>query len=55
MGKDIKSAIDNASNNIRLTNFNRAVEEAQNRQNALDDVTDHGRNPVPQNFRLGPP
>jgi predicted secreted Zn-dependent protease len=55
MGKDIKSAIDNASNNIRLTNFNRAVEQAQNRQNALDDVTDHGRNPVPQNFRLGPP
>jgi hypothetical protein len=55
VGKDLKSATDDAVRNITLTNYNRAITEAQTRQDALDDVTNHGRDPVPQNFRLGPP
>lgn len=54
-GTDLNSAIKAATSNIVLRNYNRAVADQQNRQNELDRVTRGGRDPVPQNFRLGPP
>ena len=55
VGKNKDSAVKLASSKIILTNYNNAVNSAQNRQNDFDDITDHGRNSLPKDFKLGPP